>query len=246
MRVMIYEYLLTENVQPTACKRPSDIPICNISRTNPISKLIRKEAYAVYPSSNNIILNNSRLACLWFVSISSFLSTQEEQPLQLTFDLRGDNSRRLIGQNNNRKADQKCFFHLLSPRSKLDLTIIGGSHLLIDHMRRGALDLLHGFALATSTSTMAPAVGSRCQGHRCIHQSCHREQCRRLFASAVRETASRAIAMRGLRDPFTSVCRAECEHLPHNGTRDRESTIRLDVRCLTGDPNCFICFTKMR
>ena len=231
---MVYKYLVVEKFQPTPCKNQHNILICNVSEK------VRKEAYAVYLSSNNIIFRSSRSACLWLVDISSYLSTQEEQSLHLTFDLNYD-SKRPIWQNSTRKADQRCLFRRLSPRTKLHLTIVDDSHLLEEQRRCGALDLMHGFA--SMSSTRAPTVDSRCEYHRCVHQSCHLERCQKVVVDAVCEAGRRATAMRDLRDHFTSACPAGCEHLTDNGMWKSESTIHLDVRgTIRFDPNCFICF----
>lgn len=65
LRVMVYNHLLTEDVQPTARKYPRHIPVCDALEYSSVSKEIAKEAYAFYLSFNNIILDNSRAACLW-------------------------------------------------------------------------------------------------------------------------------------------------------------------------------------
>ena len=59
LRIMIFKYLLTEEVQPTECKRPYRTPICKVSEK------LRQEAYEAYLSSNNVIFYNARSACLW-------------------------------------------------------------------------------------------------------------------------------------------------------------------------------------
>lgn len=223
LRIMVYKYLLTEEVQPTACKYPPHIPIC------------QKEAYAVYLSSNNIIFDNSRAACLWLEHISPYLSTQREQPLHLTFDLRHDCDRP-VGKDDTRKADQKRLFRLLAPRTKLDLTLLAGGHHVGGLFYCGALDLTHGFASASSTR--APAVDSRCRAH-------HQYSDDRAVAHDMDYAGRRAIATRSLLDRFTSPCPAGCEHLAGGKTWNSESTIHLDVKGLKGDPaNCFFCFTK--
>lgn len=234
VRVMVYKYLVTEAFQPTYCKRPHSIPICRVSEK------IRKEAYAEYLSSNNILFVNSRSACLWLTHISSFLSTQEEQPLHLTFDLQYDNGRP-VGQNSTRKADQRRFFRLLSPRTKLDLTVLDDSRHLEEQRSCGALNPMHGFASVSSTP--APAADSRCGYHRCVHESYQLEYCRNIAADVVSEVGRRATALRDLRDHFTSACPAGCEHLADNGIWNSESTIHIDVlSTIGGDPNCYICF----
>lgn len=222
LRIMVYKYLLTEEVQPTACKYPPHIPIC------------RMEAYVVYLSSNNIIFDNSRAACLWLEHISPYLSTQREQPLHLTFDLRHDCDRP-VGKDDTRKADQKRLFRLLAPRTKLDLTLLSGGYLVGGLFACGALDLTHGFASASSTP--APAVDSGCRAHRRYRP--YEETY--LWRLAER----RAVATRSLLDYFTSPCPADCEHLAGGKTWNSESTIHLDVNGLKGDPaNCFFCFSR--
>lgn len=232
----VYKYLLTEEVQPTAHKYPHNIPICN-------SKMMRKEAYKVYLSSNNIIFDNSGTACLWLEHISPYLSTQEEeQPLHLTFDLRHD-CNRPAGEKNTQEGDQKRLFHLLGQRTKLDLTLRSGGHFVGDLYRFRAMDLMHGFASATSSP--APAVDGRCAAHRHLQQSSHHPSERKAVANVMSIADRRAIAYEGLLDNFTSACPAVCQHFAGGRTWDSRSTIHLDVRGLKGDPtNCFICFTK--
>ena len=65
LRVMVYKYLLTEDVQQTARKYPRHIPICDALERSSVSKESAKEAYTFYLSFNNIIYDSSRAACLW-------------------------------------------------------------------------------------------------------------------------------------------------------------------------------------
>ena len=230
LRIMVYKYLLTEEVQPTVYKYPRKILICNERSSFP--EHIRKEAYSACLTSNNIIFNNSRSACLWLKRISLDFNTQEEQPLHLTFDLRHD-CNRPVGRNSTRKADQKCFFHLLAQRSKLDLTLETSGRLIGAQYNSGALDLMHGFASASSTP--APAFDSMCGRHRNLNQ--HNYE----FARAV--AGRKAKAFQEMLEIFTLACPAGCEHLAAGGMRNSRLTIHLDVRGLRGDPtNCFYCF----
>ena len=201
---MVYKYLLAKEVQPTACTSSYSLAICNVSKT------IQKKAYAVYLSSNNIIIDNSRSACLRLEQISSYRDKQDEKPLHLTFDLDSDN-----GHLQMRRADRRRFFRLLAQLTKLDLTIIACGELLGDVFRYDDLELMHGFASVSSTP--APAVDSRCYHHRCLHHSCHHYRCRRLLETLVCEAGIWARAMRGLQDHFTSACQDGCEHLADNG-----------------------------
>ena len=75
LRIMIYEYLLIEDVQPTVYKYPRNIPICNERSSFP--EHIGKEAYSAYLTSNDLIFHNSRSVCLWLDRISSYVNTQE-------------------------------------------------------------------------------------------------------------------------------------------------------------------------
>ncbi len=233
---MVYKYLLTEEVQPTVYKYPHKIPICNERSSFPED--IRKEAYSAYLTYKNLIFNNSRSVCLWLNHISSYFNTQEEQPLHLTFDLRHD-CKRPVGRNNTRKADQKRFFHLLAQRTKLDLTLETSGRLVRAQYKSGALDLMHGFASASSTP--APAVDSRCAHHGPLR---HRGSLSpRSVKDAVRMAGTKARVFQKMLDIFTSACPAGCEHLAAGGTRNNRSTIHLDTRGLKGDPtNCFRCF----
>lgn len=239
IRLMVYEYLLPEEVQPTTCKYPRNIP-----------KQIREEAFPVYLSSNNIIFDSSRAACRWLEHISPYLSKQN-QPLHLTFDLRYDYSHgsHPVAKKNTRKADQKRFFRLLATaRAKLDLTIKAGGHLIGEMSKCGALTLMHGFASATSTP--APAVNSRCEAHRHLHEFPHHPYDRRTVADAVAVAERRVTAIRPLLDRFTSACPTGCEHLA-NGGENSESSIHIDVRGVRcgslmkcDATNCLICFAK--
>ena len=76
---------------------------------------------------------------------------------------------------------------------------------------RGALDLMHGFALATSTS--APAVDDRCEARRGILQYSHKHHNRLVAHNTVRVMDERARILRPLLDHFVSACPAGCEHL---------------------------------
>ena len=90
LRVLIYKYLLIESIQPTARKYPRNIPICKALSHSSDSIVSAKEAYLFHLSSNNIIFDNSRAACLWLQHISPYFDTDKEQPPHLTFDLRHD------------------------------------------------------------------------------------------------------------------------------------------------------------
>ena len=156
LRDMVYKYLLAKEVQPTACTSPHSLAICNVSKT------IQQEAYAVYLSSNNIIIDNSRSACPWLEQLSLYRVTQDENLLYLIFDLDSDD-----GHIQVRRADRRRFFRLLAQLTKLDLTIMACGEFLGDIFRYDALELMHGFASVSSTPT--PAVDSRCHHHRCVH-----------------------------------------------------------------------------
>ena len=230
LRIMVYKYLLTEEVQPTVYKYPHQIPICNERSSFP--EQIREETYSAYLTYNNITFNNSRSASLWLKRISPYFNTQEEQPLHLTSDLRHD-CNRPVGTNSTRKADQKRFFRLLAPRTKLDLTLKTGGRQVAVQYKSGALDLMHGFASASSTP--APAFDSRCRSHDDLTP-------RRVEVGII-WPVNKVIATQKLLDLFTAACPAGCEHLEAGGIRNNQSTIHLDMRGLKGDPtNCFYCF----
>ena len=229
IRLKVYEYLLYEEVQPTSCKYPRNI-----------LKQIREEAFPVYLSCNNIIFDSSRAACTWLEHISPYLSKQS-QPLHLTFDLRQDYYHP-VGRNNAREADRKRLFRLLATaRAKLDLTIKTDVPLVGEMNRCGALDLMHGFASASSTRAPAPAVNSRCENHKYLHQLTQ------IVASAVSVAERQATELRPLLDLFTSACPTGCEHLV-NGAWNSKSSIHIDVggvRCGRSEcevTNCLICF----
>lgn len=245
IRLTVYEYLLTEEVQPTARRYPRDLAICEASESSSVSKLIRDEAYPVYLSSNNIVFDNSRTACLWLGRISPYISTQA-QALHITFDLRHDENRS-VGKRNTRKADQKRLFRLLAAHTKLHLTLKAGGHLVENLMRCGALDLMHGFASASSTS--APAANSRCHAHGDFHQFSHHQSHRKAAAEGVTVAKRRITAIQPLLRFFTTPCPAGCEHLAEGGWSS-ESTIHLDVRGVVcgglkcDATNCLVCFAK--
>ena len=68
-----------------------------------------------------------------------------------------------------KKVPQVRFFRLLAPRTKLHLTLKSGGHLVERQYKSGALDLLHGFASASSAPL--PAVNGKYEAHRHLHQS---------------------------------------------------------------------------
>ena len=231
LRIMIFKFLLRDEVQPTECRRPYKIPICKISEN------IRKEAYEAYISSNDILFCSARSACSWLGQISSYLGTQDEKSLKLTFAQTADSIRLHTSQ-----ADQRRLFRLLGQRTKLDLTIMG-CYYPVEGQSFGTPDLMHGFASVTSAP--APAGDSRCERHRCVHQFCHHPWCLEIFREVVIEEERRATFLRGLLDHFASACPARCEHLTDTGTWNSSPTIHIDQRPWIGwrgDQNCFICF----
>lgn len=163
LRLMIFKYLLTEEVQPTKCKRPHRIPICKVSEK------LREEAYAAYLSSNNIRFKNARSACLWLGQISSYLGTEDEKPLHLTFDLDRDKSRVYTS-----RPAQRRLFRQLAQRTKLDLTIIDDCYSVLEQLRCGDLDSMHGFASMSSTQT--PKFNCKYLKHHLLHQSYHHKR----------------------------------------------------------------------
>lgn len=78
LRDMIYRYLFLGDMQPTVRKYPRNIPFCDAFGRSSGSQHISKEAYSVYLSSNNIVFDNSRAACVWLEHIAPYFCAQDE------------------------------------------------------------------------------------------------------------------------------------------------------------------------